>query len=166
MSTKLDQPEFEGQIAGKPGSARGSGHPDLVEAMRAYQMAVDIFDEAVADKLGLNRTDFRCIEILDRHQPMTAGSLAHASRLSTGTITFVIDRLEAAGFVRRLRDEDDRRRVLVEMVPAAQLKVHACHLPMIEDARTALAEFAADELAVVCKFLRISTVVFQRNVPT
>jgi DNA-binding MarR family transcriptional regulator len=120
----------------------------------------------VAGKLGLNRTDFRCIDILDQHQPMTAGALAQAARISSGTMTFVIDRLEAAGYVRRRRDDDDRRRVLVEMVPAAHRKVLAYHLPMIEDARVALAEFAADELAVVRKFLKISSAVFQRNVPT
>jgi DNA-binding MarR family transcriptional regulator len=152
--------------ADPPTPALLSGHRDLSEAMRAYQMAVDIFDDAVAGKLGLNRTDFRCIDILDQHQPMTAGALAQAARISSGTMTFVIDRLEAAGYVRRRRDDDDRRRVLVEMVPAAHRKVLAYHLPMIEDARVALAEFAADELAVVRKFLKISSAVFQRNVPT
>jgi DNA-binding MarR family transcriptional regulator len=143
-----------------------AGHSELGEAMRAYQMAVDIFDDAVAGKLGLNRTDFRCIDILDQHEPMTAGALAHAARISSGTMTFVIDRLEAAGYVRRRRDNHDRRRVLVEIVPAAHRKVLAYHLPMIEDARTALAEFAADEIAVVRKFLKISAAVFQRNIPT
>jgi hypothetical protein len=40
--------------------------------MRDYQVALDVFDDAVANKLGLNRTDFRCVDILDQHQPMTA----------------------------------------------------------------------------------------------
>jgi DNA-binding MarR family transcriptional regulator len=151
---------------GSPPPRPGAGHPELAEAMRAYQMAVDIFDDAVAGKLGLNRTDFRCIDILDQHQPMTAGALAQAARISSGTMTFVIDRLEAAGYVRRRRDDDDRRRVLVEMVPAAHRKVLAYHLPMIQDARMALAEFAADEIAVVRKFLKISAAVFERNIPT
>jgi len=158
--------ETEPPTGGSPPPAPGAGHRELAEAMRAYQMAVDIFDDAVAGKLGLNRTDFRCIDILDQHQPMTAGALAQAARISSGTMTFVIDRLEAAGYVRRRRDDDDRRRVLVEMVPAAHRKVLAYHLPMIEDARVALAEFAADEIAVVRKFLKISAAVFQRNVPT
>jgi DNA-binding MarR family transcriptional regulator len=152
------------QTGGSP--TPGPAGSELSEAMRAYQMAVDIFDDAVAGKLGLNRTDFRCIDILDQHQPMTAGALAQAARISSGTMTFVIDRLEAAGYVRRRRDNDDRRRVLVEMVPAAHRKVLAYHLPMIEDAHRALAEFAADEIAVVRKFLKISAGVFQRNVPT
>jgi DNA-binding MarR family transcriptional regulator len=170
VSTELGDPEVKRARAraaapGPPVPLEGSRHFELGEAMRAYQMSVDIFDEAVADKLGLNRTDFRCIDILDQHQPMTAGALAQAARISTGTMTFVIDRLEAAGFVRRRRDGDDRRRVLVEIVPAAHRKVMAYHLPMIQDARAALAELTADEIAVVCKFLTISAAVFRRNIP-
>jgi DNA-binding MarR family transcriptional regulator len=133
--------------------------------MRSYQAAVDVFDDAVARKLGINRTDFRCLDILDQHQPMTAGALAKSTRLSTGAVTFALDRLEAAGFVLRRRDDDDRRRVLVELVPAAQEKAAGFHLPMIMDARKSLAGFTRDEVKVVCRFLELSTAVFERNVP-
>ena len=133
--------------------------------MRSYQVAVDVFDDAVARKLGINRTDFRCLDILDQFQPMTAGSLAKATRLSTGAITFALDRLEAAGFVRRCRDDNDRRRVLVELVPSAQERAVGFHLPMVMDARKSLAGFTEDEVKVVCRFLELSTAVFERNVP-
>jgi DNA-binding MarR family transcriptional regulator len=133
--------------------------------MRSYQFAVDVFDDAVAGKLGINRTDFRCLDILDQQQPMTAGSLARATRLSTGAITFALDRLEASGFVRRRRDEGDRRRVLVELVPSAQEKVTALHIPMVMDARKSLAGFTDHEIEVVCRFLDAGKVVFERNVP-
>jgi DNA-binding MarR family transcriptional regulator len=143
----------------------GPGREELAEAMRRYQLAGDIFDDAVAGKLGLNRTDFRCVDILDQQAPMTAGALAQAARLSTGAVTFVLDRLEAAGFVRRRRDEIDRRRVVVEMVPAARRKALDYHLPLIMDARRELGVFTEEEIAVVSRFLRISTAVFERNVP-
>ncbi len=154
-----------GEVPGPADADAGIGRSALGEAMRRYQAAVDIFDEAVAGKLGLNRTDFRCIDILDQHAPMTAGALAQAARLSTGAVTFVLDRLEAAGFVRRRRDESDRRRVLVEMVPAAKRKAAGYHLPVVTDARRELAGFTDEEVAVVCRFLRVGTSVFERNVP-
>ncbi|MHB1710533.1 MAG: MarR family transcriptional regulator [Acidimicrobiales bacterium] len=143
----------------------GSDGSRLGEAMRSYQTAVEIFDDAVAVKLGLNRTDLRCLDILDRFQPMTAGSLAHASRLSSGATTFAIDRLESAGFVRRWRSTGDRRQVLVEMVPSARQRVLDCHVPLIADARAVLAEFDADEIATICRFLKASTEIFERNIP-
>jgi DNA-binding MarR family transcriptional regulator len=150
----------------------GSGTPappfvpnQLGEAMRHYQLATDLFDDAVAAKLGLNRTDFRCLDILDQHAPMTAGALAEASRLSTGAVTFVIDRMEAAGFVRRRRDDTDRRRVLVDLVPEARKRALELHMPMVMDARASLSDFTDDEVALVCRFLRVSTEVFERNLP-
>lgn len=133
--------------------------------MRRYQLATDIFDEAVAARLGLNRTDLRCVDILDQRAPMTAGALAQAARLSTGAVTFVLDRLEAAGFVRRGRDPGDRRRVLVEVVPGGMRRAEELHVPMILDARKRLAGFSEDELATVRRFLSISAEIFERNVP-
>jgi DNA-binding MarR family transcriptional regulator len=90
---------------------------ELMREVRMSQVATDRFDQAVADALGLNRTDMRCADVLEREGAVTAGRLAKATGLTTGAITSVIDRLERAGYARRVRDETDRRRVLVEMTP-------------------------------------------------
>ena len=141
------------------------GHPELVSALRGYQVAHAVFDDAIAHKLGVNRTASQCIDILDQHQPMTAGALAHAAGLSTGAVTFVLDRLEGAGFVHRRRDESDRRRVLVGLIPEAQETIRNYYLPMILDTRRALAEFSDEELEVVCRFLTACTAAYERNLP-
>jgi DNA-binding MarR family transcriptional regulator len=142
-----------------------SPNPALAAAMRGYQVALDVFDDAVANKLGLNRTDFRCVDILDQHQPMTAGALAQATRLTSGAITFALDRLEQAGFVRRIRDETDRRRVLVELVPAAQRQAARIHEPLVRDARAAMSKYTASELAVICDFLIAAREIYEKNLP-
>jgi len=80
-------------------------------------VATDALDQAVADELGLHRTDARAIDVLDQRGRLTAGELAIAMHLTSGAITSVIDRLEKAGWARRVRDPDDRRRVLVEATP-------------------------------------------------
>ena len=51
---------------------------------------------------------------------MTAGELDRESELSTGAITTLLDRLERAGYVRRVRDDVDRRRILVELTDEAR----------------------------------------------
>jgi DNA-binding MarR family transcriptional regulator len=91
---------------------------ELIEEIRARQNATDVMDQAVADYLGINRTDARCLDIVDRHGRITAGQLAAESGLTTGAVTAVLDHLERAGYVRRIRDTNDRRRVLVEPTPA------------------------------------------------
>src|SRR6266540_2243925 len=93
---------------------------ELIDEVRRSQNATDRFDHAVADAIGLNRTDMRCLDVIDREGPVTAGRLAEETGLTTGAITTVLDRLERAGHARRVRDPGDRRRVLVELTPEAR----------------------------------------------
>ena len=58
----------------------------LVVAVRASQTATEMLDAAIADYLGVNDTDYRCIDILDQEGPMTAGRLAQRARLSPAAI--------------------------------------------------------------------------------
>ncbi len=91
----------------------------LIDEIRRSQEATARFDEAVAEAIGVNRTDMRCLEVVGREGPVTAGRLAEATGLTTGAMTTALDRLERAGLARRTRDTADRRRVLVEMTPKA-----------------------------------------------
>ena len=93
---------------------------ELVYEVRRSQAATDRYDQAVADAIGLNRTDMRCLDVIQREGPVPAGRLADETGLTTGAITTVLDRLERAGFARRTRDPADRRRVLVELAPEAR----------------------------------------------
>src|SRR5215831_10447256 len=102
-----------------PSPERQRLYERLGDEVRANQRATDVVDELICQLLGVNRTDARCLDILDQHGSMTAGDLAEASRLTTGAITAVIDRLERAGLAHRVPDPSDRRRVLVELTPRA-----------------------------------------------
>ena len=93
---------------------------ELVYEVRRSQAATDRYDQAVAEAIGLNRTDMRCLDVIQREGPVPAGRLAEETGLTTGAITTVLDRLERAGFARRTRDRTDRRRVLVELDPRAR----------------------------------------------
>ena len=90
---------------------------NLVAAVREEQIANEIVDDHVALFLGINRTDGRCLDIVERHGRMTAGALATESGLTTGAVTAVIDRLESAGYLQRVRDASDRRKVFIELTP-------------------------------------------------
>jgi DNA-binding MarR family transcriptional regulator len=89
----------------------------LVGAVRAEQVANEIVDEQVTEFLGINRTDSRCLDIVERHGRMTAGALAEESGLTTGAVTALVDRLERAGYLHRIRDTADRRKVFIELTP-------------------------------------------------
>src|ERR1700712_2115341 len=53
-----------------------------------------------------------------RAGPMTPGQLARSEHVQPPSMTRIIERLEARGFLRRDPDPDDRRQVLVSRTPA------------------------------------------------
>jgi DNA-binding MarR family transcriptional regulator len=88
----------------------------MAEELRRLSAYTVLFNEAVADRLGITLTELKCSSLLDLHGAMTAGALAELTGLTTGAITGVIDRLEKAKLARRRADPHDRRRVIVESV--------------------------------------------------
>ena len=136
----------------------------LRNEIMGYFGAASDFDEQVAKKLKLSRTDMRCLDLIDRLGPISAGRLAEESDLTTGAVTFILDRLEEAGMVMRRRDTEDRRRVWVEMVPVAQERLKDLHQPVAEEMREVAQRFKADELATVRDFMRQAKEVFQRQI--
>lgn len=122
-------------------------------SLRALHSAVDVLNQAVADALEINRTDLRCIEILSRDGPQTAGNLASASGLTTGAATTAIDRLERAGFARRSRDPLDRRRVVVELVPEADQRVFALYRDLLLTTMNHLERYSDEQLNLIRDFV-------------
>jgi DNA-binding MarR family transcriptional regulator len=90
---------------------------ELEHAMRRTSGLGAIFSQAVADSAGISSSDLECLDFLNLEGRVTAGRLAEVTGLTTGAITGVVDRLEKAGFVRRERDENDRRKVFIAIVP-------------------------------------------------
>jgi DNA-binding MarR family transcriptional regulator len=125
---------------------------EVGSAMRALQRAVDRYDELVAARLGINRSDLRCLDLLHEAGTMTAGQLATGSGLTSGATTRMLDRLERIGYVRRLSDHSDRRRVLVELTPRAR-KLASELYGSFEAAGAGMRRYNPDQLALLRDFL-------------
>ncbi len=121
--------------------------------MRGVHNAVDTLSQTIADQLGVNRTDLRCIQMLGQFGPMTAGQLAEASGLTTGAVTSVIDRLEKTGFARRVRDEVDRRRIYVELTPSAGQQMGAIYRELVIASAASMEDYSDEQLALIREFL-------------
>lgn len=103
-------------------SSRAPAAPaDQVEALlgagREQSDATMMFLNAVAQRFGLSLTEQNAISVIGRLGPLSAGEIATHTGLATASVTSLIDRLEAKGFARRVRDAQDRRRVFVELHP-------------------------------------------------
>jgi DNA-binding MarR family transcriptional regulator len=138
-----------------------SRRSDLTRAIdreiRREQVRTDAFDDAVASALGLNRSDLRCIDVLDQEGPLPAGRLAKAVGLSTAAITTAVDRLEARGFVVRRDDPADRRRVVIELTPKVPEAMWRFYAPLAKNAQILYDRFTDDELGLVLRFLETAS---------
>jgi len=91
---------------------------DIIQAInqkfREISTETIMFHQAVADVLGLHITDHKGLDLIYRYGHMPAGRLAELTGLTTGAVTGIIDRLEKAGYVRRVNDPKDRRITIIE----------------------------------------------------
>jgi DNA-binding MarR family transcriptional regulator len=127
---------------------------ELIDEVRQSQNATARFDQAVADALGVNRTDMRCLDILEREGPVPAGRLAEATGLTSGAITTVLDRLERGGFARRVADPGDRRRVLVELAPAMCDSANSFYAAHMAQAERLYQRYTREQIELLLEFVR------------
>jgi DNA-binding MarR family transcriptional regulator len=131
------------------------------ERVAAVEMAVRnliasaiLFNHQVAQRVGLGASDAQFMHLLQLHGPLTPGRLAELSGLTTGTVTGVLDRLEATGFVRRERDGSDRRKVIVKL---NEERLWSAMAPLYAGQAESLAAVAgaydAEQLEVIADFL-------------
>jgi DNA-binding MarR family transcriptional regulator len=137
---------------------------ELIHLARAHEAANDAFDEVAREKLGVNRTDLRCLNIIENNGPMTAGRLAELSALTTAAVTAVLDRLERAGYARRVRDQQDRRQVMVEVTPLLAERATPIWGPLGEEARSTLARMSVEELEALSDFYRLGIELNERHI--
>ena len=118
-------------------------------------------NERIARELGLLVTDLQALHLLVlRPDVRTPTRLSQAAGLPTSTITRVLDRLEEAGYLRRTADGADRRRMRIELDSERVDAVVRRYAQYSEHLDSVNAEFSADELDVVARYLERSSGTF------
>ncbi|RKE17078.1 MarR family winged helix-turn-helix transcriptional regulator [Streptomyces sp. TLI_171] len=128
-----------------------------VHQLRALTVELDLLAASFAQRNGLHPTDLRAlIALLDAARagtPATPGLLGRTLRLNSAGTTAALDRLERLGHVRRTRDPEDRRRVLLEVTDDAAALGWSFFGPLITDTVELADQLSAAELAAVQGFL-------------
>ncbi len=129
---------------------------DLVEALglavQRYQRSTQAFDDTVGRRLGLGPSDVRCLDWL-ADGPKTAGQLSQATGLRPAATTALIDRLVAKGLVERVRDDTDRRQVLVQMTELGHARTWELYGPLAMEGRKLLARLRISDLDLMLRQL-------------
>jgi DNA-binding MarR family transcriptional regulator len=125
----------------------------VLRSLRRVNLQGSLFGHTVAVRFGLSESDIEALEVLLDTGAATAGMLSDLTGLTTGAVTRVIDRLEQSGYVRRVPDPTDRRRVIVELVPERMAGVEATMALVGDKSASEIGRYSEAELAVIDDFL-------------
>ncbi|MGE0071982.1 MAG: MarR family winged helix-turn-helix transcriptional regulator [Thiomonas sp.] len=120
--------------------------PLLRELVRTYQ-AFERYSAAHVQRLGLTPAQFDVIATLGNTAGMNPKQLGQKTLITKGTLTGVIDRLQAKGLVRRLPDPSDGRGQIVQLTAAGQALFEQVFPAHGEHLRRAFSRLDARELA-------------------
>jgi DNA-binding MarR family transcriptional regulator len=129
---------------------------DLEPLLRELVSAAQLFQSAAGLRARLTPTELAVLALL-RSNPRVAGQLAAATQLTTGAITRVLDGLERRGFVTRLPDPGDRRRVIVSAVAERVAALDTLFGPMTDAAAAVQSTFSEADQRTIARFLTATT---------
>jgi DNA-binding MarR family transcriptional regulator len=126
---------------------------EVLRAIARWQIPVIQFNGMLAEQLGMTWTDLQALYVLANSGPASPGELARRVNLTSGSASRMIERLVQAGFVRRVPDPHDRRKVVIEPDQDAVRRVGGLYDSLNERHRADLAGFDEAEQAVILRFL-------------
>lgn len=135
----------------------------LTNAFRRMGTASALHSQSVARRLGLASVDLECLDMIVLNGPVTAGKIAEHTKLTTGAVTGLIDRLQKKGFVERIDAPADRRKVLVQIVQENIKSISDLYLPMSKATKEMMKGYTAEELDLVAGFMEKSAEIGQRR---
>jgi DNA-binding MarR family transcriptional regulator len=124
----------------------------LTVAGRRLSDATVLFHTKAAEAFGLGASETKALGFIQRFGPMTHRDLTERIGLKPASVTNILDRLEAKGWVRRQRSDEDGRRVLLTVVPekvdAFRQKVFGPFMMRLEGVYAA---FGTEELTLIAR---------------
>jgi DNA-binding MarR family transcriptional regulator len=124
------------------------------DTLRDLAIQLSLLTQRIGGRLDLKGTDLECLDLIDRHGPVSPGTLARLTGMHPATMTGVIDRLERGGWITRERDARDRRAVTVQVVQARAGDVLRLFGGMNSSLSRICADYPDAELDVIAGFLR------------
>ena len=124
----------------------------VVLEIRKFIAAAIFFNTQAAEKAGLGLTDMQVLHMLQLYGPSTPSRLGKWTGLSSGGVTVALDRLEKAGYVRREPNPEDRRSLLIMLIPARLRKIAAMYEGVENETRRLLATLPEGDLEAVVRF--------------
>jgi DNA-binding MarR family transcriptional regulator len=137
-------------------TARRAVEERVLTALPNWVNAISQLNRLIAERMGVTASDLDCLHVLNQQGPATATELARRVGLTPGSVSRMIDRLDAAGCIKRINDPQDRRRVLIEPTGDGLARIAAYYDGLTARAHDDLAVFRTEELNTLLQFIERS----------
>jgi DNA-binding MarR family transcriptional regulator len=146
-------------------SSRSELMNKLWELGRKVSTQTVFLHQAIAQSVGLNATDSKCIDLILRGPggSVTAGWLSEMTGLTTGAITHILDRLEKRQFIERVRDARDRRKIFIRVRPESLEPLIPKYEAMGNAYTNLVKRYSDGELQLICDYLEKTSEVSERE---
>ncbi|MFS0598430.1 MarR family transcriptional regulator [Peribacillus frigoritolerans] len=135
----------------------------LTHRLQRYGMRSVLFQQNMAQKIGVSHTDLKSAEILNETGPITAGELSKITGLSTGSVTALINRLEKSGYVKRERDQLDGRKVMIMPIPERQEQIKSHYQSLSMATKDLCSAYNEQELILINQFVEEITKIMDKE---
>ncbi|WP_246127775.1 MarR family winged helix-turn-helix transcriptional regulator [Amycolatopsis rhizosphaerae] len=142
--------------AGMGHTSRRETEERVLAALPGWVNAISQLNRLIAERMGVTASDLDCLHVLNQQGPATAAELARRVGLTAGAVSRMIDRLDAAGCIKRTSDPLDRRRVLIEPTSDGLSRIAAYYDGLTARAHDDLAVFRKEELDALLQFVERS----------
>jgi DNA-binding MarR family transcriptional regulator len=132
---------------------RASNVAGVRRLLRALSTELGQLNHRVGARAKLRDVDLACLDVLSQSGPLSPGALAQQLQVHPATMTGVLDRLEADGWIARDRDPDDRRAVVIRIQPAPLRQMMGLYGGMNGAVDQIAASYDAAQLATITEFL-------------
>jgi len=119
--------------------------PTLRKLVSAYQ-AFERYSAPHIKDMGLTMTQFDVIATLGNQPPMSCKQLGEKTLVTKGTLTGVLERLEAKGLIERQANIDDARSHLIGLTVSGQALFQKVFPEHLEYLNTAFKKLSPDQL--------------------
>ncbi len=125
---------------------------DVFASGRELSTAAVMFHTKLSELRGLSATEGKAIDILLRFGPMTAGQFGQHSGLAPASVTGLMQRLETKGVARRVRHDEDKRKVLIELIGDQVTAATPYFVDFMSGLTGLLEGYSDDELRVIADY--------------
>ncbi|KAA2220760.1 MarR family winged helix-turn-helix transcriptional regulator [Chryseobacterium sediminis] len=134
------------------------------EASRTYSDASIFMHEAIARKAGLSSADHKYLGLILQYESITAGEISKLTRLTTGAVTGLIDRLEKKDLLKRQFIQEDRRKVII--IPNVENSMKLLS-PIFDELQkktlNLISTFSKKEIETIERYFREATMIMKQT---